>query len=500
MINEVKKSDDSIRAMKSANEGGSPPAESAEQRGSTKKNSGSQTTRRTQSRESVLTAAHRVRQAAKRNRKERLTALLHHITPEALKAGFLSIRKDAAVGVDKVTWHEYEEGLDARLRDLHQRIHTGAYRAEPVRRVNIPKPDGSTRPLGIASLEDKIVQRAVVDVILNPIYEVEFLGFSHGFRPGRGAHNALDALAYGIERKKVNWIVDADIRKFFDTIPRDWLIKFLEHRIGDRRVIRLIQSWINAGIMEDGTWSDTGMGTPQGAIASPVLANVFLHYTLDIWFHKKWRPKVPQGEALIVRYADDVVVGFQYERDAKQYLQDVRERLARFGLALHPKKTRIVEFGRFAEVDRKKRGKSKPETFDFLGFTHFCTRTRKGRFRLGRKPVSSRVSRTLKRVGEVLRRRWHHDIWEVGRWLGRVLNGWLNYYAVPGSGRWLSTFRYQLVRIWMKAIRRRSQRARRFSWGRLKRMVEILWPRVSIRHPWPRQRFAVTIQGRSRMD
>ena len=321
------------------------------------------------------------------------------------------------------------------------------------------------------------------------IYEVEFLGFSHGFRPGRGAHNALDALAYGIERKKVNWIVDADIRKFFDTIPRDWLIKFLEHRIGDRRVIRLIQSWINAGVMEDGTWSDTGEGTPQGAIVSPALANVFLHYVLDLWFHKKWRPKVPQGEALIVRYADDVVVGFQYERDAKQYLRDVRERLARFGLALHPKKTRIVEFGRFAEVDRKKRGKGKPETLDFLGFTHFCTRTRKGRFRLGRKPVSSRVSRTLKRVGEVLRKRRHHDIWEVGRWLGRVLNGWLNYYAVPGSGRWVSTFRYQLSRIWMKAIRRRSQRARRFSWGRLGRMVEILWPSVKIRHPWPEQRF-----------
>ena len=270
MINELKKSDDSIRAMKLANKGGVPPAESAEQRGSTKKNPSHQTTRRTQSRVSVSSAAGRIRQAAKRHRKERLTALLHHITPETLKASFLSIRKDAAVGVDKVTWQEYEEGLDARLCDLHQRVHTGAYRAQPVRRVNIPKPDGSTRPLGIASLEDKIVQRAVVDVILNPIYEVEFLGFSHGFRPGRGAHNALDALAYGIGRKKVSWIVDADIRKFFDTIPRDWLIKFLEHRIGDRRVIRLIQSWINAGIMEDGTWSDTGMGTPQGAIATPL--------------------------------------------------------------------------------------------------------------------------------------------------------------------------------------------------------------------------------------
>ena len=319
------------------------------------------------------------------------------------------------------------------LPDLHRRVHAGTYRALPVRRVTIPKPDGGTRPLGVAALEDKIVQRAVVDVILAPIYEVEFLGFSYGFRPGRKAHDALDALAYGVERKKVNWICDTDIRSYFDTIDRDALIRLLEHRIGDRRVIRLIRKWLNAGIMEEGIRSDTGIGAVQGDIVSPCLANVYLHYVLDLWFHKKWRPNTSKGETIIVRYADDVVVGFQYRQDAERYLRDVRERLAGFGLELHPEKTRIVEFGRFAEQDRKKRGERRPETFDFLGFTHFCAKTRKDRFRLGRKPARKKMAGKLKEIREMLRKRMHWDIWEVGKWLGTVLNGWLNYYAVPGT-------------------------------------------------------------------
>ncbi|MCY3856824.1 MAG: group II intron reverse transcriptase/maturase [Rhodospirillales bacterium] len=436
-------------------------------------------------------AADRIREAAERNPKERLTALFHHITPDALRAAYFGLKKDAAAGVDGVTWATYGEGLDGHLLNLHSRLHRGgAYRAPPVRRVEIPKPDGGTRPLGIAALEDKIVQKAVVDVILTPIYEVEFLGFSYGFRPGRGVHDALDALAFGIGRRKVNWIADADLRAYFDTIPRDWLIRFLEHRIGDRRVIRLIRKWLNAGVMDDGSWTDTGMGTPQGNIVSPCLANVFLHYVLDLWFHGKWRPNVPEGEAIIVRYADDIVVGFQHKRDAERYLCDVRERLDRFGLSLHPDKTRLVEFGRYAHADRRKRGAGRPETFDFLGFTHFCTKTRNGRFRLGRKPVAKRVNRTLARIGEVLRRRRHHDIWEIGTWLGQVLQGWLNYFAVPGSGRWLQTFRRRLQRLWLRELRRRSQR-HRFDWQRLARMTVILWPRARIRHPWPDQRFAV---------
>ncbi len=464
---------------------------SPEERASTKGNPGSQSTHRTQCRASVTHAADRIRQAVERNPKERLTALFHHITPETLGASYFALKKAAAAGVDGVTWAAYGEGLEERLLDLHRRLHSGgAYRAPPVRRVEIPKPDGGIRPLGIAALEDKIVQKAVVDVILTPIYEVEFLGFSYGFRPGRGAHDALDALAFGIERRKVNWVVDADLQAYFDTIPRDWLITFLEHRIGDRRVTRLIRKWLGAGVMDDGSWADTGTGTPQGNIVSPLLANVFLHYVLDLWFHRKWRPNAPKGQAIIVRYADDTVVGFQYKRDAEQYLCDVRERLGRFGLSLHPDKTRLVEFGRFANADRHRRGEGKPETFDFLGFTHFCATTRQGRSRLGRKPVAKRVNRTLARIGEVLRKRRHHDIWEVGAWLGRVCQGWLNYYAVPGSGRWLMGFRRRLQRLWMRELRRRSQRDR-FNWKRLERMTAILWPRVFTRHPWPDQRFAV---------
>ena len=280
------------------------------------------------------------------------------------------------------------------------------------------------------------------------------------------------------------------MKAYFDTIPRDWLITFLEYRIGDRRVTRLIRKWLQAGVMDDGAWTDTGVGTPQGNIVSPTLANVFLHYVLDLWFHKKWRPKVSEGEAIIIRYADDAVVGFQHKRDAEQYLRDVRERLDRFGLSLHPDKTRLVEFGRFAFANRRRRGAGKPDTFDFLGFTHFCTQTRRGRFRLGRKPIANRVNRTLARIDKVLRKRWHHDIWEIGAWLGRVCQGWLNYFAVPGSARFLRAFRRRLQRLWMRALRRRSQR-HRFDWKRLERMTEILWPRVSIRHPWPAQRFAV---------
>lgn len=416
--------------------------------------------------------------------------MLHHITPEALKTAFLALRRDAAIGVDGISWSEYEEGLEGYLPDLHRRVHAGTYRALPVRRVTIPKPDGGTRPLGIAALEDKIVQRAVVDVILTPIYEVEFLGFSYGFRPERKAHDALDALAYGIVRRKVNWICDADIRNYFDTIDRDVLIGFLERRIGDRRIIRMIREWLNVGIMEEGIWSDTGIGSTQGSIVSPWLANVYLHHVLDQWFHKKWRPNTPKGKTTIVRYADDVVVGFQYKRDAMQYLKDVRERLAEFGLQLHPEKTRIVQFGRFAEQDRKKRGLRRPETFDFLGFTHFCAKTRKGKFRLGRKPASKKTAGTLQRIREILHKRMHWDIWVVGNWLGKVLNGWLNYYAVPGSAQWLEKFKRRLLRLWMKVVRKRSQRAHRFNWKRLERMKELLWPKITIRHPWPEQRFS----------
>ena len=499
----MKKSDSAIVAVKSANKGASVPAEPMEPRAEPKGNLESQSTRRAQDRESVSQAADRIRQLVQREPRERLTALLHHITVDALRWAFFELKKDSAAGADGTTWWMYTEGLEGRLADLHDRVHSGAYRATPSRRVNIPKPDGGTRPLGVAAIEDKIVQKAVTEAILTPIYEAEFLGFSYGFRPGRGAHNALDALAVGIQRRKINWVVDCDIRAFFDNVSRDWLVRFLEHRIADKRVIRLIVKWLNAGVMEDGEWRDNLRGTPQGSVASPILANVYLHYVLDLWFQKKWRRREVSGETIIVRYADDFVVGFQHKRDAERFLDAVRQRFESFELALHPDKTRLIEFGRFAHENRQRRGQGRPETFDFLGLTHYCTRTRKGYFQLGRKPVAKRMTRTLKRIREALRRRMHANVEDTARWLGRVLGGWLNYYAVPGASRYLYRFVQRLKRMWLAILRRRSQKDRA-KWTRIARLAERYWPKVEIRHPWPDQRLAVNARreatrGRSRM-
>ena len=485
--------------MKSTNKGADTPAESVERRTVPEGNPGGQSTRQTQDWESVSQAAERIRQFVQREPGKRLTTLLHHVTVDALRWAFFALKRNAAVGVDGLTWREYAQGLEGRLADLHDRVHSGAYRAMPSRRVYIPKPDGGTRPLGVAALEDKIVQKAVAETILTPIYESEFLGFSYGFRPGRGAHNALDAVAVGIERRRTEWLVDADIRGFFDNVSRAWLVRFLEYRIGDKRVIRLIIKWLNAGVMDDGEWRDDLRGTPQGAVISPILANIYLHYVLDLWFQKKWRTHEAEGETIIVRYADDFVVGFQYQADAERFLADLKERLARFELTLHPDKTRLIEFGAFAQVNRRRRGLGRPETFDFLGFTHYCARDRRGRFQLGRKPAAKRVSRALKRIKEVLRKRMHERVDVTGRWLGRVLEGWLNYYAVPTSFRYLKRFVYRLERLWLRALRRRSQKDR-FGWDGMAKLVAKYWPKLTIRHPWPSQRLAVnTTQGRSRM-
>ena len=503
MMNDVEKSDSVIVAVKSANKGTCVPAESMEPRTEPKGNLGSLSTRRAQHRESVSQAADRIRQFVQREPRERLTALLHHVTVDALRWAFFALKKDAAAGADGMTWRMYEEGLEGRLADLHDRVHSGAYRATPSRRVNIPKPDGGTRPLGVAALEDKIVQKAVTEIILTPIYEAEFLGFSYGFRPGRGAHHALDALAVGLTKRKINWVVDCDIRAFFDTVSRDWLVRFLEHRIGDKRVIRLIIKWLNAGVMEAGEWKDNLRGTPQGSVVSPVLANIYLHYVLDLWFQKKWRSHEVGGDTIIVRYADDFVVGFQHKRDAERFLDAAKERFGNFELELHPDKTRLIEFGRFAQNDRRQRGQGRPETFDFLGFTHYCAKTRRGRFQLGRKPVAKRMSRTLKRIKEALRRRMHHDVEVTAKWLGKVVDGWLNYFAVPTSYRYLHRFVVRLERLWLRSLRRRSQMDRS-TWARVAKLTAKHWPKLEIRHPWPDQRFAVSAtvgatQGRSRM-
>jgi len=437
----------------------------------------------------------RVRRVAATDREARFTALLHHVDVDRLRAAYLALSPKAAPGVDELTWAEYGLDLEANLRDLHARVHRGAYRARPSRRVYIPKPDGRLRPLGIAALEDKILQRAVVEV-LNAIFETDFLGFSYGFRPGRSPHHALDALAAGIVGKKVNWVLDADISDYFSSLDHQWLVKFLEHRIADRRVLRLIQKWLAAGVIENGSWTGVDEGVPQGASASPLLANVYAHYVLDLWVHQ-WRGRHARGDVIIVRWADDFVVGFEHREDAERFWSDLRDRLATFGLELNADKTRLIEFGRNAARERQARGLGKPETFQFLGFTHICGKTRKTkRFKLVRQTDSKRIRAKLLVVKREMARRMHHPIPEQGSWLASVLRGHYGYYAVPDNIEALRAFREALIRHWLKTLRRRSQK-HRMSWERMGRLAERWLPLPRILHPWPEQRFAAITRGRS---
>lgn len=464
--------------------------ERVEESGVKERNAQLQSTLRTQSRAGVSQAQERIREAITRNQQEKLTALLHHMTIDGLRAAFFGLKHDAAPGVDRVTWNEYALGLEDRLADLHARVHRGAYRALPSRRKFIPKPDGRLRPLGIAAVEDKIVQAAVV-AILTPIYEAEFLGFSYGFRPGRSQHNALDALAFGIARRKVRWVLDADIPSFFDRISHEWLIKFVEHRIADTRVIRLIRKWLKAGVLEGGIEIATTQGTPQGAVISPLLANIYLHYVYDLWA-QQWRSRQSNGDMIAVRYADDTIVGFQHREDAERFLKDLDIRLAQFGLNLHPEKTRLIEFGKNALDDRARRGEGKPETFDFLGFTHYCARTRNGSgFKLGRKTQAKRKRAKLKAIKDALRGNMHKSIDEQGRWLAAVLRGYFAYFAVPTNGPSLSAFRQQVKERWLRVLRRRSQRSI-LTFGRMQKIADRYLPVPHVLHPWPEQRFIVT--------
>ena len=429
-----------------------------------------------------------MRQAAKEDKGLRFTALLHHVNIDLLRSSYQSLKKQAAAGVDGVTWEEYGEGLEDRLNDLHGRIHRGAYRAKPSRRVWIPKPDGRQRPLGIAALEDKIVQRAV-GTVLNQIWEEDFLGFSYGFRPGRSQQDALDALSVGITQRKVNWVLDLDIRSFFDKVGHEWMVKFVEHRIADTRIVRLIRKWLTAGVMEDGRWFETKEGTPQGSVISPILANLYLHYALDVWA-QAWREKVARGETIIVRYADDAVLGFQHREDAERFLEQLRERLRKFGLELHPDKTRLIEFGRFAAERRKRRGEGKPETFDFLGFTHICGRSHgTGYFTVYRKTIGKRMAAKLKEIRQELRRRRHASIVETQEWLHAVVRGYFQYHALPDNQHRLRNFRGDVLRAWLRQLRRRSQR-NRWTWVRFLERLGDAIPAVAILHPWPNERFA----------
>jgi RNA-directed DNA polymerase len=486
-MDERGKSDSLVVPAKPPNKAVSAAAEVVEGRGLAEGNTASTTRPGRSAGPGVSNGLDRVREVARRDRDAKFTALLHHVDLERLRAAYWAIRPQAAAGVDGVTWGTYGQDLEANLSGLHARVHGGAYRASPSRRAYIPKADGRQRPLGIATLEDKIVQRAVVEV-LNAIYEVDFLGFSYGFRPGRSPHDALDALAVGIERKKVNWVLDADIRDFFTSLDHGWLEKFVEHRIADKRVLRLIRKWVNAGVIEDGEWAASEVGAPQGASVSPLLANIYLHYVFDRWA-RQWRRRHAHGDVIVVRFADDFVAGFEHQADAQRFLADLRERFAKFGLELHPDKTRLIEFGRHAARIRAARGVGKPETFDFLGFTHICGKSKNGRFWVKRKTISKRMRAKLAEVKDQLRRRRHLPIPEQGRWLGSVVRGHLAYYAVPGNTDAVAAFRAQVTELWRKALRRRSQRSR-LNWERMRRLADRWLPPARIQHPFPNVRFA----------
>ena len=497
MTNDRGKSDREVVPEKLPNEADNHAEEAMEGSNRAKGNSAKRDKPWTLSQPGLPSALERVGQAARQDRKIRFTALMHHIYDVGrLREAYKGIAHDAAAGIDGETWRHYGEKLEENLQDLSGRLARGAYRARPVRRVYIEKADGRKRPLGVPALEDKIVQRASVEV-LNAIYEADFLGFSYGFRPGRSQHRALDALATAIYRKKVNWILDADIRAFFDSVSWEWLVRFLEHRIADRRLVRLIGKWLKAGVLEDGRLLEVERGTPQGAVISPVLANIYLHYVYDLWV-QQWRRRRAGGEVIVVRYADDTVVGFQHRSEAERFLDELRQRLQKFGLELHPQKTRIIEFGRLAARKRKARNLGKPETFAFLGFTHICGTSRGGTFLILRHTVRERLREKLRQVKETIWRMMHRPIAEQGLYLKRVVNGFLNYFAVPTNSRAINSFYRHVGWYWCRALRRRGQISR-LTWQRMKRLTDLWLPPARLRHPLPDVRFSVMTQGRSQV-
>ncbi len=496
-MNDSGESDERVVARNPSNkEGGAPPsAEEGERRRSAKGNPGGQNRSRAQDRASLQSALARIRQVAESGKEERFTSLWHHVYKvEHLRQAYFGLKPKAAAGIDGVTWGDYGEALEGNLQDLSGRLKRGAYRAKAVRRVEIPKGDGRTRPIGVPVLEDKIVQRATV-AVLNAVYEPEFMGFSYGFRPGRNQHNALDALSVGISQRKVNWVLDADIQGFFDTLDHEWLMKFVEHRIADRRVLRHLKKWLNAGVMEEGRWRASEEGVPQGGSVSPLLANIYLHYVFDLWV-EHWRRHETKGDVIVVRYADDFVVGFQHREEAERFRAELSERLRKFNLTLHPDKTHLIEFGRFAAANRERKGQGKPRTFNFLGFTHLCGTTRKERFALKRRTVAKKRTAKLKEIYAELRRRMHWKIPVVGQWLNLVLRGHYNYYGVPHNYAALKEMRRAIERLWKLVLGRRSQKGY-VTWERMRRISHRWLPTPRIVHPYPDQRLRVITQGRS---
>ena len=497
MMNGGKESDSHIVSMKPANKvrDNKRAAEPVEKRWLAKGNATKQNKVRTQGRVALPSELDRIRQVARGDKDEQFTALWHHVYDICrLKRSFLSLKRRSSAGVDRLTWSDYQKDLDGNLADLSNRLKRGAYRAKPVKRTYIPKSDGGKRPIGIPALEDKVVQKSLVEV-LNAIYEVDFMGFSYGFRPARSPHNALDAAVVAIEAKKVNWVLDVDIRGFFDAINHRWLIRFVRHRIKDRCIIRHIKKWLNAGILEDGKWRKAFEGTPQGGSASPLLANIYLHYAFDLWANK-WKKTKAKGDVIMIRFADDILTGFQYRHEAERFVKELRQRFFKFNLQLHPIKTRLIEFGRYADARRKERGKSKPDTFNFLGFTHICSRSRQGKFMVLRKTESARMRSKLLQIKAELRKRLHWRLSDVGKWLKSVLNGHYRYYGVPWNGKKLSRFRWILMRLWYKSLRRRSQK-HKMTWERMYRISDRWLPMPFICHPYPSMRLCVNTRGRS---
>jgi RNA-directed DNA polymerase len=485
------KSDRPVVPPKPPNEAEPEAKEAVEERGLAEGNVFERNMTRTQSRISMSSALERIRQAARRDRRQRFTALLHHVYEVGqLRAAYFGLKREAAPGIDGTTWRQYQEGLERNLLDLSERVKRGAYRAQPVRQAYIAKAGEpqKLRRLGVLVLEDKIVQRATAEV-LSSLYEQDFVRFSYGFRPGRSPHQALDALSVGIMQRRVNWVLDADIRSFFDTLEHEWLVKFVEHRVADRRVVRLIQKWLKVGVLQDGKHIGTKMGTVQGGSISPLLANIYLHYVFDLWV-KQWRKLKAQGEVIVVRFADDFVVGFEQRGDGERFLSELVERLRRFGLELHAQKTRLIEFGRHAEENRRSRGETKPETFNFLGFTHSCAKTRKGRFVVLRQTMRERWQKKLKEVKVELRQRMTAPVSAMGQYVRSVILGHMRYYAVPMNAVSVSDFRMAVGRIWWRVLRRRSQKAC-VSWAQMERRVARWVPQTRVCHPYPWQRFGV---------
>lgn len=491
MTNGCRESDSPIVSEKPSNKTGDnkPVAEEVEKRGLAERNPSKRNGTQAQDWIILPNELDRIRYAAQRNRKEQFISLWHHVHDiNRLRRSFHKLKRDSAAGIDGSTWKEYGKNLEDNLKKLSERLRKGAYRARAVKRTYIPKGDGRQRPIGIPVLEDKIVQRAMVEV-LNAIYEVDFLGFSYGFRLGRNQHNALDAVVEAIEGRKVNWVLDLDIRGFFDAIDHEWLLKFVEHRIKDKRVIRHIRKWLNAGVMEDGQWYKTDEGTPQGGSISPLLANIYLHYVFDLWANS-WRNRKASGDVIMVRFADDMVLGFQYKHEAMRFLEELKSRFRKFNLEVNTEKTSLLEFGRYAVERRKERGKGKPDTFDFLGFTHICSKSRRGKFTVLRKTSAKKLRNKLAELKKTMRERLHWCIPDLGKWLKSVITGHCRYYGVPWNGKSLTRFRAEISRMWCRSLRRRSQK-HRITWKRMSRIAKKWLPIPFICHPYPLERMRV---------